>query len=141
MTHYDLSPESWLERADGEWYVYTTNAEVAAAWWTVDGVQWSDDFDESDEIVGPSWWGGRVDDAEAYRAPLRALLPVYRYAEGEPWCWYWIEFDSVRVERDSHEQLSYSVDWSLHLRAALLCGGSAESLRVLHEAMKEVEDE
>ena len=51
-----------------------------------------------------------------------------RYREGEPWCWYWPEFDVVRNEPANYPELPDSCP--LHRVAAILCDDGAAHRRL-----------
>ena len=48
------------------------------------------------------------------------ITPYLRYRKGEPWCWYWPEFDRVALEPSSEELLDDEIA-ALHRRATILC--------------------
>ena len=56
------------------------------------------------------------------------------YREGEPWCWYWPEFDRVALEPSSQELLDDSIA-ALHRTAAILCDHT-HAFTVLHECIE-----
>ena len=106
--------------------LYTTSAEVAAAWWP----HWSkaSTLPIRNFVTGPWRWG-----------LLTAYEHCYRYVEGEPWCYpSSVEADHVHCfTAPGPEVEEHSVAPECrHIRAALLCGGSADSLRRFAEAVK-----
>ena len=102
-----LSPDTWIE---GE-YLYTTSREVSCLWTRLSAWQ-------PDEY-GEDRWRIHRDDCR----------PLYEYREGEPWGG--TEFAAVCCYDASIKPMD---DWPelLHLRAVLVCGGSADSLRAFH---------
>ena len=120
----DLSPSTWIEDS----YIYTTSAEVAAAWMNNDAIETEcRDFEWEDGTKEDNW--GVI---ERYKLPLIAAREVYRYREGEPWCEPEEAFVDGGVFGTPIDTGAMSDDSPrLHLRAVIACGGSADSLRAL----------
>lgn len=144
MTVIDrLSSHTTIERDDTGTYMVTTIREVAAAWGgRVSICEWAskhfpDLWYSSARFDFRGYFDNDPIDEILWRIPTTSLHRVYGYREGEPWCWYWVEMSSVRVEQADTAPLSYSTDWKLHFRAVLPCDGSAEALETLHRWMKE----
>ena len=116
----DLSPSTWIEDS----YIYTTSAEVAAAWVSSGGIatKWIKDTTYVTE----------------WKVSLHDAREVYRYREGEPWCEPEEAFVDGGVFGTPIDTGAMSDDSPrLHLRAVIACGGSADSLRALAGALED----
>lgn len=144
----NLTPQTWIE--DG--MLYTKDSIIGMMW-----VHNCDDAEtevEERELLGPNADAGATDKEPfvygvitAYKAPLlSAHEHCYRYREGEPWCGVFHGSDRDGFALDviaaiGPEHSLGDVPHAAHLNAALLCGGSADSLRAYLDAVEEVRED
>jgi len=121
----DLSPSTWIEDS----YIYTRSVEVAAAWM-------------GDCLLARTngrWqYEWHISAIGVWCLSLTAAREVYRYREGEPWCDYLANLVTCWPSGMSDLEGEEGHPTSLHLRAVIACGGSADSLQALAGALEDV---